>query len=119
MPEVVEVAEDVVAAGLVDWVPSAEELFPTKAAGELAGLRDPKAKELSGTTPNLEVPASENESVWADSLAGAVSWRNRSYKLNYGIQNSFIILTIIACFSVSQIVRQCSCLKTIKPLTIR
>lgn len=71
MPEAVEGAEDVVAAGLFDWVPSAEELFPTKAPGALAGLRDPKAKELSGTTPNLEAPASENESVWVDSLAGA------------------------------------------------
>ena len=42
---------------------SAEEPLPAKAPGALAGLRDPKAKLLSGTTPNLELPASENESV--------------------------------------------------------
>lgn len=119
MPEAVEGAEDVVAAGLFDWVPSAEELFPTKAPGALPGLTDPKAKELSGTTANLEPPASENESVWVDSLAGSVSERDRSYKLSYGMQSSLIILTVIACFSDSQIVRQCSCLKPIKPLTIR
>lgn len=104
MPEAVEGA-DVVTAGLFDWVPSAEELFPTKAPGALAGFRDPKANELSGTTPNLEPPASENESVWVDSLAGAVSERDRSYKLSYGMQSLFIILTIIACVSASQIVR--------------
>lgn len=115
MPEAVEGAEDVVAAGLFDWVPSAE------APGALAGLRDPKAKELSGTTANLEPPASENVSVWVDSLAGAVRERDRSYGLSYklSMQSSFIILTIIACFSVSQIVRQRSRLKLIKPLTIR
>lgn len=71
MPDVVEGAEDVVATGLFGWVPSPEELLPAKAPGALAGLRDPKVKELSGATPNLEPPASENESVWVDSLAGA------------------------------------------------
>lgn len=71
MPEAVEEAGDDVAAGLFDWVPSAEELFPTNAPGALVGLKDPKAKEPSATTPNLELPASGNESGWADSLAGA------------------------------------------------
>lgn len=117
MPEAVEGAEDVVAAGLLDWVPSAEELLPTKAPEALAGLRDPKAKELSGAAPNLEPPASENESVWVDSLAGAVSERNRSYKLWYAML--IYHLKIITCFGASHIARQCSCLKTIKPLTIR
>lgn len=83
MPEAVEGADVVVAAGLLDWVPSAEELLPTNAPEALAGLTDPKAKELSGTAPNLEPPASEDASVWVDSLAGAVSKRNRSYKLRY------------------------------------
>lgn len=110
-------AEDVVAAGLFGWVSSPEELFPAKAPGALAGLRDPKVKELSGATPNLEPPASENESVWVDSLAGAARESDRSYKLSYSMQSSFIILTITACFSVLQMAKQWFCLKTIKPLT--
>lgn len=77
LPEAAEGAEDVVAAGLFDWVPSAEELFATTAPEALAGLREPKAKELSGTAPNLEPPASENESGWVDSLAGAVNGRQK------------------------------------------
>lgn len=77
LPEAVDGAEDIVAAGLFDWVPSAEELFATAAPEALAGLREPKAKELSGTAPNLEPPASENESGWVDSLAGAVNGRQR------------------------------------------
>lgn len=52
-------------------MPSAEGLLAATAPEALAGLRDPKAKELSGTAPNLEPPASENESGWLDSLAGA------------------------------------------------
>lgn len=108
--EAVEGAEDVVAAGLFDWVPSAEELFATKAPGALADLRDPKVKEVSGATPNLGPPASENESGWVDSLAGAVSERDRSYKFIYGMQSSVIIHTITACFSASQIVMRESAL---------
>lgn len=58
-------------------MPSAEGLLAATAPEALAGLRDPKAKELSGTAPNLEPPASENESGWLDSLAGAVSERQK------------------------------------------
>lgn len=96
---------DDVAAGLFDWVLSAEELFPTKAPGALVGLKDPKAKEPSATTPNLELPATGNESGWVDSLAGAVREKDRCYKLSYGKQSSFIILTVTACFSAPQSVR--------------
>lgn len=75
MAGAVEGAEDVAAAGLVAWVPSAEELLPPEAPGALADLRDPKAKEFSGMTANLEAPASKGGSVWVDSLAGAVRER--------------------------------------------
>lgn len=64
-------AEDVAAAALFDWVPSAEELPPTTPPGALGDLWDPKAKEVSGIGPSLELPANKNESGWADSLAGA------------------------------------------------
>lgn len=73
-------AEDDVAAGLFDWVPSAEEPPPTTPPGALADLCDPKAKEASGIAPSLELPANKKESGWADSFAGAVSERDRGNK---------------------------------------
>lgn len=82
MPEVVGGAEDDVAAALIDWVPSAEELPPTTPPGALVDLWDPKAKGASGIAPSLELPANRNESGWADSFAGAVRERNRGNKLS-------------------------------------